>query len=379
MVSANGVNHCPAMPPMNAIGMNTTTIEKRRRGDRQADLVGAFVRGLEVVLAHLDVAHDVLAHHDRVVDQDADGQRQAEQRHRVEREAERPHGDERREHRDRQRQAGDDRRAPRVEEQEHDQHGERRAFDQRLLDVAAPSRRRARRRRARRAASRRPAASRWISSTCARTPLGDGGRAEARGLQDVDADRLFAVVERRPSAAPRCRPARRPRRRAGRRGRCDCATTSCLKSAGESRRPLRRIVRSSSCPSRRPTGAARFCDLQRLHHLPDARRRRPADRAGRISTASSRSMAPTTFTSATPGMPRSRRVMSGSAMPRQLGAASASCDDSVSETIGRSAGSNCVRIGSSISGGRSLRICRDLVANLLRRLLQVLRRSRTRR
>ena len=94
---------------------------------------------LIVVLPHLDVPHDVLAHHDRVVDQDADGERQAEQRHRVQREAERPHGDERREHRHRQRQAGDDRRAPRVQEQEHDRHGERRAFEQRLLDARAPS------------------------------------------------------------------------------------------------------------------------------------------------------------------------------------------------------------------------------------------------
>ncbi len=27
IVSANGANHCSAMPPMNAIGTNTTTIE----------------------------------------------------------------------------------------------------------------------------------------------------------------------------------------------------------------------------------------------------------------------------------------------------------------------------------------------------------------
>ena len=47
-------------------------------------------------------------------------------------------------------------------------------------------------------------------------------------------------------------------------------------------------------------------------------------------------------------------------------------DDSVSDTIGWSAGSNRVRIGSSISGGRSLRMPGDLVADLLRRLLRVL-------
>ena len=126
MVSANGLNHCPARSPMKAIGHEHHDDRERRRRDRQADLVGALVRRGVVVLAHLDVAHDVLAHDDRVVDQDADRQRQAEQRHRVEREAEGPHRDERGQHRDRQRQAGDDRRAPRVEEQEHDEHGEQR-------------------------------------------------------------------------------------------------------------------------------------------------------------------------------------------------------------------------------------------------------------
>ena len=38
-----------------------------------------------------------------------------------------------------------------------------------------------------------------------------------------------------------------------------CVTTSCAKSAGVSSRPLSRIVRSSSEPLSRPTGAARFC------------------------------------------------------------------------------------------------------------------------
>ena len=58
-------------------------------------------------------------------------------------------------------------------------------------------------------------------------------------------------------------------------------------------------------------------------------------------------------------MPRSRRVMSGSAM-RVSSAPVRPGDDSVSDTIGRSAGSNWVRIGSSISGGRSLRIAEIL-------------------
>ena len=119
---------------------------ERRRRDGEADLVGALARRRVVVFPHLDVSHDVLAHHDRVVDQNADRQREAEQRHRLELEPERPHGDEARQHRDRQREAGDDRRSPRVEEEEHDEHREERALEQRLLDVVHGVRRRARRR-----------------------------------------------------------------------------------------------------------------------------------------------------------------------------------------------------------------------------------------
>ena len=130
---------------------------------------------------------------------------------------------------------------------------------------------------------------------------------------------------------------------------------SCLKSAGESSRPFRRIVRSSSCAFEAADRRRQVLRLQRLHHLPDADARRlevarpdlddqlALDRAGRGSPV------------ATPVMPRSRRVMPGSAM-RVSSAPVRPGDDSVSETIGRSAGSNCVRIGSSISVGRSLRM-----------------------
>jgi hypothetical protein len=102
---------------------------------RQADFVGAVVGGLQVALAHAEVAHDVFAHHDRVVDQQADAQRQRHQGQEIEREAEELHRDEAGHHRDRQRQAGDDGAAPRVQEQEHDQHGQQRAFDDGALDV----------------------------------------------------------------------------------------------------------------------------------------------------------------------------------------------------------------------------------------------------
>jgi hypothetical protein len=61
------------------------------------------------------------------------------------------------------------------------------------------------------------------------------------------------------------------------------------------------------------------------------------------------------LTDATPEIARSRRVMSGSAI-RVSSAPLRPGDDSVSDMIGRSAGSNCVRMGSSISVGNSLRI-----------------------
>ena len=169
IVSANGANHCPAMPPMNAIGTNTATIENVVAATARPISSVPFARRGEVVLAHLDVPDDVLAHDDGVVDQDADRERQAEQRHRVQREAERQHGDERREHRDRQRQTGDDRRAPRVEEQEHDEHGEQRALDAAPPRRCRPSSRRARRRRARSSAHVPWAAVCWICATSRRT------------------------------------------------------------------------------------------------------------------------------------------------------------------------------------------------------------------
>ena len=108
---------------------------QRRRQHRQPDLVGALARGGVVVLAQMDVPDDVLAHDDRIVDQQSDAKRQRHQRHVVQREAERVEKDEGRDHRDRQREPGDDRAAPRPEEQEDDQHRQKRAFDDRVLDV----------------------------------------------------------------------------------------------------------------------------------------------------------------------------------------------------------------------------------------------------
>ena len=149
-----------------------------------------------MVLPHLDVPHDVLAHDDRIVDEDADGQRQAEQRHRVEREAEGPHRDERGHHRHRQRQARDDGRAPGVQEQEHDEHGQRRAFEQGPLHVGH------------RVGDARAGVARGdqLDAGRQRLPdlvdtladaLADFGGAVAVGLDDVDADGVAPVEQRR--------------------------------------------------------------------------------------------------------------------------------------------------------------------------------------
>ena len=86
-------------------------------------------------LAETKVAHDVLAHDDRVVDQQPDAKAQGHQRQKIEGEAERVKRNKGRDHRDRQGEPGDDRAAPTVQEQKHDQYREHRAFDDRFLDA----------------------------------------------------------------------------------------------------------------------------------------------------------------------------------------------------------------------------------------------------
>ena len=134
-VTAKGRNHSPAPPPMKATGTNTATMDKRGRGDGETDLRGAVARRGHAVLAAFHVPDDVLAHHDGVVDEHADGQRQAQQGHEVQREAAQPHGDERGDGRGGQRQAGDQRGAPGVQEGVHHEDGEAGAEDQRMDHV----------------------------------------------------------------------------------------------------------------------------------------------------------------------------------------------------------------------------------------------------
>ncbi len=107
-------------------------------------------------------------------------------------------------------------------------------------------------------------------------------------------------------------------------------------------------------PWRRPTGTARFCDCSAITTCPTLT---PAVciAVGSTSTVISRSTAPATVTSATSLMPRSALVIPGSAICVSCAPVRWS-DVSASVTIGKSFGSNRLRIGSSISSGSSLRI-----------------------
>ena len=105
------------------------------RHDREADLGGAVAGGVEVVLAALQVPHDVLADDDRVVDQHPDREGEAHEGQHVQGEAEDPHGDERGDDGDGQGDPGDDGGAPGVEEEEDDEDGQEAADDHRGVHV----------------------------------------------------------------------------------------------------------------------------------------------------------------------------------------------------------------------------------------------------
>jgi hypothetical protein len=80
----------------------------------------------------LDVPLDVLHHHDGVVHHDADRQHQPEQAQRIDRETEHVQHREGTDHRHRHGQQRNDRSAPRLQEQDHDQHHQHDGFEQRV-------------------------------------------------------------------------------------------------------------------------------------------------------------------------------------------------------------------------------------------------------
>ena len=100
------------------------------RDHRKPDFVGRLQRGAVGRLAHPHVAHDVLDLDNGVVDQDAGRQRDGEEADEVQRKSEQVHRPECREDRQRQRDRGDDGGANVAQEQQHDDDGENRAFEQ---------------------------------------------------------------------------------------------------------------------------------------------------------------------------------------------------------------------------------------------------------
>ena len=103
-----------------------------RRQHRQPDFVSGVDRCLIGRFAHPHVPHDILDLDDRVVDQHAGDQAQGQERHAIERKAkqiEEPEGGYRRQ---RDRQRGNDRRAPVAQEHEHHDHRQERALDHRI-------------------------------------------------------------------------------------------------------------------------------------------------------------------------------------------------------------------------------------------------------
>ena len=134
----------------------------------------------------------------------------------------------------------------------------------------------------------------------------------------------------------------------------DCETTRSLKSVGRvepALQPDRPLLHVAFQP---PDGRGEVLRLQAQHELgdadagrlqvarPDLHHQLALDAAGEIHRGHARNAAEPARDAGSASRVNSAPVRPG--------------DDSVSETIGRSAGSNRVRIGSSISGGRSLRM-----------------------
>ena len=97
---------------------------------RQPDFLCAVHRRVIGVLSHLHVPNNVLTHHNGIVDQQTHAQTQRHHGDHVDGEPQHVHEQESADQGNRQGQAGDDGRAPRVEKQKDDQHGECGALNQ---------------------------------------------------------------------------------------------------------------------------------------------------------------------------------------------------------------------------------------------------------
>ena len=125
------------MPGKNATGTNTapsTSAVAMTAPVTSPIAADAASRAGQVML--VDVPLDVLDHDDRVVHHEARGERDAEERQRVDREAEQLHERERADERHRNRDRRNQRRAPVLQEQEHDEDDEADRLEQRRHDLA---------------------------------------------------------------------------------------------------------------------------------------------------------------------------------------------------------------------------------------------------
>ena len=81
------------------------------------------------------MANNVFTHHDSVVNQQTDAQRQGHESHHVDGKAKQAHEQKSANHCNGQSQPRDDGRAPRVQEQKHNQYRQQSAFDEGFLHV----------------------------------------------------------------------------------------------------------------------------------------------------------------------------------------------------------------------------------------------------
>ena len=107
---------------------------QRDRDDRPGHFLHRLVRGRERRTSLADIALNVLDHDDRVVDHNSNGKHQAEQGECIDREAEQIEHGKRADDRHRHRDQRNDRSAPGLQEQDHNQHDERDRLEQRMHD-----------------------------------------------------------------------------------------------------------------------------------------------------------------------------------------------------------------------------------------------------
>ena len=136
IVTANCLYSAPVMPPMKATGMKTEQRTMTMAISALPQLADRAIGGdarRDVLVFH--GALDVLDDDDRVVDDDTDREDQSKEREQVDGEAEQRHPEERADDGDRHGQGGDERRAPLLQEDVHDDRDQDDRDEQRDLDL----------------------------------------------------------------------------------------------------------------------------------------------------------------------------------------------------------------------------------------------------